>query len=61
MGHLRMSLFADMHFSFIEAPNRYMNERMNTYYVRYNVRVGIPEFDSLYRNVFFSLKLQYSR
>jgi hypothetical protein len=48
---LRMTLGADMHFSFIEALNECMNERMNTYYVLYNVHVGMPGFYSPYRNV----------
>lgn len=59
---LRITLGADMHFSFIEALNRCMTERMNTYYASYGLHVGVPEFDSSQRNVFFfSLRLQYSR
>jgi hypothetical protein len=48
--HLRMTLGADMHFGFIDALNECMNERMNIYYVRYNLHVGVPQFDSPYRN-----------
>jgi hypothetical protein len=59
--HLRMTLGPEMHFCFIEVLNEYMNERVYTYYVRYNLHFGAPEFDSPYRKVFFSLRLQYYR